>query len=117
MSGVEQEIVKADEKRLRFDPWKLRLWRTAKGMSGAELASLMGIPKRGELQVSRWETYHTPVGPVTWSKLADALDIDAVELLSDGPTSRKSMMAYEKWIKAGKPRLATWLAKELEGSL
>lgn len=106
---AELALIKAERERLRFDPWKLRVWRASKGMTCQVLADACGLNGRAALEVSRWETYRTGVGANLLSRIAMALDIPERSLLSTGDEWEVNVSKYERWVAAKRPRLALWL--------
>lgn len=109
MNEAEQALMQAEAMRRRFDPWKLRCWRSSKGMTCQQLADACQMNGRAALEVSRWETYHTSVGPKNLARIAAALEIPESSLLSDAAEYAEHVKKYERWVAARKPKLPQWL--------
>ena len=109
--NAEEALIEAEAARLRFDPWKLRLWREAKGMTCQNVADACGLSGRAALEVSRWETYRTPVGRNVLGRIAHAMGIPESSFLSNRAEWDANLAKYERWVKDKRPKLAAWLER------
>jgi transcriptional regulator with XRE-family HTH domain len=108
---AERMLMQAADNKPRFDPWKLRILREARGMTGAQLSDACGWGTFGFQQVSRFETYNRPAGKVTLRRLTQALGCKDADLLSSGREFRDNKTKFEAWRNDGSPDLGKWLLK------
>lgn len=108
---AEQALVAAEAERPRFDPWKLRVWMNARDVTCEKLAAECGLSGRASLEVSRWQTYRTPVGPTLLARIAKALGIEQQALLSNMQEWERNLGRYESWRADKRPPLAAWVAR------
>ena len=98
-----------EDSQARLDPWKLRLWRTARGMTHRQLVVESGYTITSNALTSKVELYQRPAGPVMLRRLATALDVPEDELLSFGAEFRANKVECEAWLAAGSPSLPEWV--------
>lgn len=110
---AERMLIAAADNKLRFDPWKLRVMREARGITGQQLSDICGWGKFGFQQVSRFETYTRAVGKVTLRRLVEALKCKETDLLSTGKEFRENQAKFSEWREDGSPALGDWLIKRV----
>lgn len=108
-TNPEMALIDSEDKKPRFDPWKMRLWRKAKGMTAQQLSNAAGYGHAGLKSISQIERYVLKAGAVTLRRLSDALDVKDTDLLSTGGEWRANRAKYDAWVADGRPNLAAWL--------
>ena len=101
--------MQAADNKPRFDPWKMRTLREARGLTGVQVSQACGWCSFGFQQVSRFESYAKSVGKVTLQRLCKALDCKESDLLSTGPEWRANKAKFEAWKAGGRCDLGRWL--------